>query len=146
MVKVYLAIPKALDEQLGYVHEDGKVFRSKIGLDEHVGHVDLSNGKVYAEQFGPDKEVGHVDMKNGKVFLSRFGPDQYVGTVNGDGRMRRHIPLAVDEYIGKVDRFLSFAHSAAGFLLLVLPTHEERNKPKENIDSTEKTDSSPKTK
>jgi hypothetical protein len=124
MYKVFLAIPNAFDDLLGHVREDGKVFRSRVGFDAHVGEVDLSTGKVYADQLGPDKYIGHVDLKNGKVYVRRFGPDEYIGKVDKHGHMHRHVPLAPDKYIGKIDRFVSYAHTAAAMLLLVLPAQE----------------------
>ena len=125
MYKVYLAIPRALDELLGHVREDGKVFRSRVGIDDRVGEVNPSSGKVYAERFGPDHEIGHVDLTNGKVYLRRLGPDKHVGSVDGHGHMYRHVRMAKDEYIGKVDRFVSYAHSAGAMLLRVLPAFEQ---------------------
>jgi len=53
-----------------------------------------------------------------------LGPDAYVGQVGNDGRMHRHKALSADEYIGKVDQYLSYAHSAGAMLLLVLPVLE----------------------
>lgn len=144
MYKVYLAIPRAMDEQLGHVREDGNVFRSRVGLDAHVGEVDLSTGKVYTDQFGPDKHIGHVDLKNGKVYVRRFGPDEYVGKVDKHGHMHRHVPMAPDKYIGKIDRFVSYAHTAAAMLLLVLPALEvieagKTEAPDQGMETTEKT-------
>ena len=121
MYKVYRAVPRAPDEMLGYVNEDGRVYRSKVGFDEYLGRVDLSSGRVYEERFGPDRETGRVDLKTGRVYLQQFGPDDYVGTVDEKGQLHRHVQLAPDEYIGVVDPFLSYAHSAAAMLLLVLP-------------------------
>ena len=126
MYKVYRAVPRALDEMLGYVNEDGRVYRSKPGFDEYLGRADLSSGRVYQEQFGPDREIGHVDLETGRVYLRRFGPDDYVGTVDEKGRLHRHVSMAPDEYIGVVDPFLSRAHSAAAMLLLVLPALETK--------------------
>lgn len=126
MSKIYLVINNAPDELLGYVKEDGKIYHSKPGFDEHIGHVDLGSGKVYTERFGPDKVVGRIDLKNGKVYLSKFGPDEYVGNVNADGRMHRQVPMGQDEYVGKVESFVSFAHSGAGLLSLVLPALEDK--------------------
>jgi hypothetical protein len=126
MYKVYLAVPRAPDEMLGYVREDGRVYRSQPGFDEYLGKVDPSSGRVYEERLGPDREIGHVDLKTGRVYLRRFGPDDYVGTVDDEGRLHRHVPLAPDEYIGVVDPFLSFGHSAGAMLLLVLPALETK--------------------
>jgi hypothetical protein len=126
MYKVYRAVSRAPDEYLGYVEEDGRVFRSKIGLDDRLGRVDLSSGQVHEDRLGPDREIGHVDPKTGKVYLRRFGPDEYVGSVDGDGRMYRHVSMGVDEYIGVIDPFVSYAHSAGAMLLLVLPAVESR--------------------
>lgn len=124
MYKVYRAIANTPDELLGHVEEDGRIFRSKVGLDDRLGRVDLTSGKVYEDRVGPDQEIGHVDLKSGKVYLRRFGPDEYVGRVDGDGRIHRHVPLAIDKYIARVDRFVSYAHSAGAMLLLVLPALE----------------------
>jgi hypothetical protein len=134
MFKVFLAIHAAPDKLLGFVHEDGKVYRSQVGFDEHLGGVDLATGKIFSHRFGPDKKVGHVDLKNGKVYLTRSGPDEYVGRVESDGSMHRHVPMGADEYVGKVNQFLSHAHSAGAMLLLVLPALEEQdqNEPLDN--------------
>ncbi|MEZ4660098.1 MAG: hypothetical protein R2911_21280 [Caldilineaceae bacterium] len=53
------------------------------------------------------------------------------GWVSADGRMHRHRALAPDVYIGQVESFLSFAHSAAAMLLLVLPALEEARRRRE---------------
>jgi hypothetical protein len=125
MSKIYLAINNAPDELLGYVKDDGKIYRSKPGFDEHIGHVDLGSGKVYTERFGPDKVIGRVDLKSGKVYQSRLGPDEYVGNVDREGRMHRHESMAADDYIGRTEQFISLAHSGGGLLLLVLPALEQ---------------------
>ena len=127
MSKIYLAFPRAFDDQLGHITDDGKVYRSKFGPDEYLGKVDLSSGKIYADQFGPDKKVGYVDLENGKVYLSRVGLDEYVGRVDNDGHMHRHVPMGADDYIGNVDKFVSYAHSAGAMLLLILPALEEND-------------------
>ena len=121
MVKVYLVVPNAFDELLGYVREDGKIYLEKFGLDQHLGEVNLASGKVYAERLGPNREIGKVDLKTGKVYRSRLGFDEYVGKVDAQGRIYQQKPLAPDEYIGKVDHFLSYGHSGGAMLLLVLP-------------------------
>ncbi len=126
MYKVYLAKSMAPDEMLGYVKEDGRVYRSKPGFDEYLGKVDPSSGRVYEERLGPDKEIGHVDPKTGRVYLRRFGPDDYVGTVDENGRLHRQVPLAPDEYIGVVDPAPFAAYSAGAMLLLVLPVAEHK--------------------
>ena len=126
MSKVYLAIPHALDKVLGHVNESGKVTRSQIGIDREVGHANLATGDIYAQRFGPDKTVGRVDLSSGKVYATRIGPDHYVGWVAADGRMHRHRAFAPDVHIGQVESPLSFAHSAAAMLLLVLPALEEQ--------------------
>ena len=127
MSKVYLAIPRALDDLQGHVREDGKIYRSKFGPDEYLGKVDLSSGKIYESQFGPDKKVGYVDLESGKVYISKLGLDEYVGRVDKNGRMHRHVPMGADDYIGNVDQFVSFAHSAGAMLLLILPVLEEKD-------------------
>lgn len=124
MMKVYLAVPRAADRLLGHVTEDGKVYRKRVGPDEHVGRVDLDSGKVYESRIGPDKKIGHVDLEHGRVYLSRLGPDVHIGTVHGDGRIERHLSLTRNDHVGRVDPFISFAHSASAMLLLVLPAIE----------------------
>jgi hypothetical protein len=125
MSEVYLAISGAPDKLLGHVDEDGIVTRSRPGLDEVIGHVDLATGHVRQRRLGPDKNAGDVDLGSGKVYASRLGPDEYVGQVKPDGSLHRHATLQADGYIGKVSRFVSYAHSAAAMLLLVLPAIEE---------------------
>ncbi len=121
MSNVYLAIPGAPDRLLGHVHDDGQVYRSQAGLDDLVGHVNLTSGAVYEQRFGPDKKVGHVDLSNGRVYATRLGPDTYVGQVNADGRLRLHEALAVDDYVARVGEFRNYAHAAGALLLLVMP-------------------------
>lgn len=125
MAKVYLAIPGAPDKLLGHVHEAGDISRSRVGIDDHLGQVDLSSGKITSDRFGPDKKIGHIDLDSGKVYLTKVGLDEYIGRVDDDGRIYRHIPLGSDDYIGKVEPFISYAHSAGAMLLLVLPEVEE---------------------
>jgi hypothetical protein len=127
MSKVYLAIPRALDDLQGHVSEDGRIYRSKFGPDEYLGKVDLSSGKIYESQFGPDKKVGYVDLESGKVYLSKLGLDEYIGRVDKNGRIHRHVPMGADDYIGNVEQFVSYAHSAGAMLLLILPALEEKD-------------------
>ena len=126
MSKVYLALPYSPDHLLGHVSEDGKILCSQAGFDDVIGYVNLGTGEVYEQRFGPDKKVGHVDPGSGKVYVSRLGPDKYIGIVKADGSLHRHVPMAADDYVGKVERFVSYAHSAGAFLLLVLPALEAR--------------------
>jgi len=123
-MKVYLHVPGAPDRLLGRVDEDGTIYRSQAGPDDEIGHVDLGTGHVYEQHFGPDKKVGHGDLSSGKVYLTRLGPDEHVGQVKADGTMRHHAARAVDDYVARVDQFLSYAHSAGAMLLLVLPALE----------------------
>jgi hypothetical protein len=132
MSKAYLAISAAPDKKLGYVSDEGKVYRSRVGIDDHIGGVDLASGKVYEARLGLDKLVGYVDLESGKVYLTRFGPDEYIGRVDADGSLHRHVPMGVDHYIGKVDQFISLAHSAGAMLLLVLPALEEKSQGEES--------------
>lgn len=125
MSKVFLAIAGAPDQQLGHVDEAGHVYRSQTGPDNVIGHVDLGTGHVYEQRFGPDKKLGHVDLGSGRVYASRLGPDQHVGQVGANGRMYRAQALALDDYVCRVDPFLSYAHSAGALLLLALPALEQ---------------------
>jgi hypothetical protein len=125
MSKVYLAITGAPDQLLGHVDEAGRVYRSQIGPDNEIGHVNLETGRIYEQRFGPDKRVGHVDLSSGRVVSTRLGPDEHVGQVDADGKLRRAQALAVDDYVGRVDPFLSYAHSAGALLLLALPALEQ---------------------
>ena len=138
MSKIYLAINNAPDELLGSVKDDGQIYRSKPGIDDHIGHVDLRSGKVYLDRFGPDKVIGRVDLKNGKVYHTRFGPDEYVGNVGVDGRMHRHVRMGQDDYVGKADPFISLTHSGAGLLALVLPALENKNQETNEVESEKK--------
>lgn len=124
MSNVYLALPGAPDRLLGRVEDDGRIYRSRAGLDDLVGHVNLVTGAVYEQRFGPDKKVGHVDLSSGRVYTTHFGPDTHVGQVDADGRMRLHQALAADDYVARVDEFRSYAHAAGALLLLVMPALE----------------------
>lgn len=124
MNKVYLAIPGAPDRLLGHVADSGEVSHSQLGPDHKIGYVNLATGDIYESHFGPDKTVGRVEISSGKVYATRWGPDKYVGWVRADGHIYRHKALAPDEYIGQVNPALSFAHTAAAMVLLVLPALE----------------------
>ena len=121
MPNVYQAVAKGMNLLLGFVREDGKVYRSRIGSDEYIGRVDLVNGLIYAEQYGYEKEIGQVNLLNGKVYSRLSGPGQYLGYVDRRGRMYRHISMDADAYIGKARKSMSIAHNAAAMLLLVIP-------------------------
>ena len=124
MTKVYLALSGAPDRLLGHVEDDGRVYRSLVGPDNLIGHVDLATGNIYAQRFGPDKKVGHVDLSSGRVYATHPGPDAHVGQVREDGMMYLHQALATDDYVGHVDSFRSHAHTAGAMLLLVMPALE----------------------
>ena len=141
MSEVYLAISGAPDRLLGHIAEDGIVTRSQPGVDEAIGHVDLASGHVHRKRLGPDKYEGRVDLGSGKVYVSRIGPDEYVGQVKPDGSLHRHVTLQADRYIGKVSRFVSYAHSAAAMLLLVLPALDEERR-SDAADKSDTTDES----
>ena len=126
MSRVYLEKSLAPDHLIGHVKENGNVYRSDAGLDDKIGHVHLPSGKVYARKFGKDKKVGHVNLDNGKVYVSRVGPDKYVGRVQADGVINLDRSLFPDDYVAKVDPFISYAHSGAALLLLVLPALEDQ--------------------
>ncbi|MFN2169742.1 MAG: hypothetical protein ACK2U9_26210 [Anaerolineae bacterium] len=131
MSEVYLAIPGAPDKLLGHVDHTGKVYRSQVGPDNEIGHVNLETGRIYEQRFGPDKRVGRVDLGSGKVYTTRLGPDDYVGQVGADGKMHRAQTLAADDYVGKIDPFLSYPHAAGGLLLLVLPALQPAEAPQD---------------
>lgn len=42
MRRVFLALSLSPDKLLGHVKEDGKLFRSQAGLDQKIGHVNLT--------------------------------------------------------------------------------------------------------
>ncbi len=127
MSEVYLVVKDAPDKLLGQIDEDGIVTRSQPGVDPVIGHVDLKTGHVHEKRLGPDKYVGRVDLGSGKVYASRIGPDEYMGQVKPDGSMHRHVALQADRHVGKVSRFVSYAHSAGAMLLLVLPALDDKD-------------------
>jgi hypothetical protein len=133
MSKVYRNKPLALDELLGHVAGDGKVYESRFGPDKYVGRVDLVSGHIYEARLGPDKHIGRVALDNGKVYHPKVGPDEYLGGVDAEGRCHRHIPMASDEYLGKVVEMETYAHGGAAFLLLVLPAWEEQEAERKEI-------------
>jgi hypothetical protein len=134
MSKVYLQRAGALpDELLGRVEENGRVYRSRLGPDDEIGHVDLGTGKVYAQRLGNDEYLGRVDLDNGKLWRDvTAGPDEYLGRVHEDGRMDYHLPGRADEYIGRITAEASLARAGAGFLLLVLPAFAKQQQQQEN--------------
>ena len=67
-----------------------------------------------------------MNLDNGKVYVSRVGPDKYVGRVQADGVINLDRSLFPDDYVAKVDPFISYAHSGAALLLLVLPALEDQ--------------------
>lgn len=116
--------PVAPDELIGHVEADGRVVAAQFGPDRTVGRVDVSSGRVWETRFGPDRLIGHVGLDTGKCFRAVFGPDEYVGHVDGEGRLFRHIPVAVDAYLGRIEPMPGFAHAGAALLLLILPKWE----------------------
>ena len=138
MSKVYRHKPMSPDELLGHVEPDGKVYESRFGPDKYVGRVDPDSGQIYETRFGPDKHIGRVALDNGKVYRAKLGPDEYLGRADADGKLYRHKPLAADEYLGHVDNFVSYAHSGAAWLLLVLPAWEENQAELNKAEETRK--------
>ena len=126
MSNVYRQKPLAPDELLGRVEADGKVYESRFGPDKYVGRVELDNGKIFETRLGPDKYLGRVELDSGKVFRHKpMALDEYLGRVDGDGKFHRHKPLAPDEYLGHMTQMASLAYGGAAFLLLALPAFEE---------------------
>ncbi len=123
MSKVYLQRSGALpDKLLGRVESNGRVYRTHLGPDDEIGHVNLETGKVYAQRLGPDEYIGRVDLDNGRVYRDvTAGPDEYLGRVHEDGRMHYHVAGRVDDYIGRIVGDVSLAQAGAAFLLLVWP-------------------------
>jgi hypothetical protein len=119
---VYQQKPLAPDELMGRVDPDGKVYETRLGPDKYIGRVDVDSGKIYEALVGPDHYLGRVDLGSGKVFLHKpMALDEYVGRVDDDGKFFHHRPLAKDDYIGKITEMASYAHGGAAFLLLVWP-------------------------
>jgi hypothetical protein len=127
MSKVYLRRPGALpDDLLGRVGSNGRVYRSYLGPDDEIGHVNLESGKVYAQRLGLDEYIGRVDLDDGKVYRHvAAGPDEYLGRVHEDGRMHYDVAGRVDEYIGRIAGDFSLAQAGAAFLLLAWPAFAE---------------------
>ena len=139
MNKVYRQKPLALDELIGRVEADGKVYESRFGPDKYVGRVELDTGKIYEARFGPDKYIGQVMLDSGKVYRHKpMAADEYLGMVDGEGRLFRHKPMAADEYLGKVVEMTSYAHAGAAFLLLLWPMVEEQRTAEEKAKEDEK--------
>jgi hypothetical protein len=126
MNKIYRHRPTAIDEYLGHVTAEGKVFETRLGPDQYVGRVDLEKGEIFLSRPGPDKQIGRVDKDSGKVYLTRLGPDEYLGRVQEDGKIVAHKPLAPDVYLGHVEEMLTVIHGGAGFLLLLKPVLDEK--------------------
>ena len=140
-MNVYRQKPLAPDELLGRVDPDGKVYESRFGPDKYVGRVELDSGKILEARFGPDKYLGRVELDSGKVFRHKpMAVDEYLGRVDGDGKFHRHKPLAPDEYLGQITPIASYAYGGAAFLLLVLPALEEIAEEKAKTEKTEKKD------
>ena len=125
MGKVYRHRPGAPDEYLGRVDPTtGKVYRHRPGPDEYLGRVKLDSGKVYRHHPGPDEYLGQVRLDSGRVCCHRLGPDRYVAEVKPNGRIYRHKPAALDEYLGKVEGLHSLGEGGAAYFLLLLPVIE----------------------
>jgi hypothetical protein len=125
MGKVYRHKPGAPDEYLGRVEpENGKVYHHRHGPDERLGHTELDSGRIYRRRLGPDEYLGRVHLDDGKVYSHRIGPDPYVAEVKSDGRIYRHKPGALDDYLGRVEGMHSLAEGGAAYFLLLLPIVE----------------------
>ena len=129
-MKAYLQRAGILhDKLLGRVEENGRVYRTYLGPDDEIGHVQLETGKVYAQRLGNDEYIGRVDLDNGKIWRDvTAAPDEYLGRVHEDGRMDYHLAGRADEYIGRIAGEVSLAQAGAAFLLLVLPAYAEEQK------------------
>jgi hypothetical protein len=126
MGKVYRHRPYAPDEYLGRIDpESGKTYRHRPGPDEYLGRVELDSGKVYSHRHGPDEYLGQVHLESGKIYSHRVGPDRYVAEIKLNGRVYRHRPAALDDYLGRVEGLHSLAEGGAAFFLLLLPAIEE---------------------
>ena len=123
--KVFRHKPLAMDELLGRVEPDGRVYESRLGPDKFIGRVETDNGKIYESRIGPDKYVGRVELDTGKVYRAKVGPDEYLGRVNGEGEFHRHRALGADAYMGKLTEMASYAHGGAAFILLALPAWDK---------------------
>ncbi len=123
-INVFRHKPLAIDEKLGRVEPDGRVFEAQFGPDRYIGRVEVDTGRVWEARFGPDKLIGHVQLDSGRCYHSKLGPDDYVGRVGSDGRLYRHKPVAIDEYLGRIEPMSGFAHAGAALLLLALPSWE----------------------
>jgi len=126
--KVYLQRALAPDKHLGYVKENGEVFREDPGLNDRIGHVDIFTGRVFRRRTAaPDKLVGHVDVDNGKIHLEvPASADKYIGRVRTNGELNLHMAGQLDVKIGSVKNMESLAQGGGAFLLLVLPAFEEK--------------------
>ena len=122
-MKVYLQKAGiAHDKLLGRVEANGRVYRTYLGPDDEIGHVDLEIGKVYAQRLGIDEYIGRVDLDDGRVWRDvTAAPDEYLGRVHEDGRMHYHVASQPDDYIGRIAGDTALAHAGAAFLLLVWP-------------------------
>ena len=74
---------------------------------------------------GLDEYLGQVHLDSGKIYSHRVGPDRYVAEIKLNGRVYRHRPAALDDYLGRVDGLHSLAEGGAAFFLLLLPIIEE---------------------
>lgn len=126
-MKVYLQRAGVVhDKLLGRVEENGRIYRTYLGPDDEIGHVDLDTGKVYAQRLGNDEYVGRADPGDGKVWRHvAAGPDEYLGRVHEDGRMDYHVAGRADDYIGRIAGGASLVQAGAAFLLLVWPAFAE---------------------
>ena len=125
---VYLQRAMAPDKKLGYVKENGEVYREDPGFNDRIGHVDITSGRVYRRRSAaPDKLVGHVDVDNGKIHLEvPVSPDKYIGRVRTNGDLNLHLAGSPDVKIGSIKDMESLAQGGGAFLLLVLPAFEEK--------------------
>ena len=125
MIKVYLHRKGMPDKHIGSVSEDGKVYRRENGKEQKIGYVELTTGKIFISVTEPGTYAGKVKLDSAKVF--RHVPnamDEYLGEVKKDGKMYRHVAAFPDKYIGNVSEYISNAHSGAAFLLLVYPAEQ----------------------
>ncbi len=132
---VFRQKPLAPDAKVGRVEPDGRVFAERFGPDRYVGRVEVDTGRVWESHLGPDKLIGHVEPATGRCFRARFGPDEYVGRAAGDGRLYRHVPVALDEYIGSIEHMAGLVHAGAALLLLVLPDREAEEQAQQDAPS-----------
>jgi hypothetical protein len=124
--KTYILLKRGEeDEEVGYLADDGTIYRRQFGLDRLVGRVDRQ-GRLFRQTSHAERELGTF-TKEGHIFSHGLFEGGAVGWVDPDGAVVQAGLILGEEEVGRVEG-PQLAAGAAALLLLFLPDEREAEK------------------